>query len=126
MEGVSLEPFHREENGGIFLNDLMDLYDMIVVDRSQRPGFAKEALISRRIVVERGLHHLESDPPPQVRILSQEDKGRAALTQQPEHAIIAQASQFVRLLGRTEESIGGRRCPKVGQAGPFRRVAFGG
>jgi hypothetical protein len=102
LQGIALEELHRQERPAALLADLVDGRDMVVRQRRGQAGFLQEAL-AEGVLRPRQARHLDRQPPVQHGVLGLEDDTHAALAQDAQHAVAAQATQLVRPERRVEK-----------------------
>ena len=111
---------HGDEGNAAVLADLIDGNDVVMAGGGGRPALAQEAAAGRIARGQTGQHRLERDGPAQDGIFRAEDDAHTALAEYAQDATPAQATQLVRLLGRSQKVV----LPPVGRLigrGPFRR-----
>ncbi len=134
VERLAAEEFHRQKRDAAVLADLVDVDDVIVLDRRGGLGFAQESLLGDGGNTEPGEHRLERDRPLEQRVFGLEDHAHAAAAQHLEDAIGAEPADLVVGLRRREKVVklalrGGRQVkrrldlvvaalPRPGQAEP--------
>ena len=115
LEGLAAEVLHGDERDVAIFADLVDRDDVVVLDGGGGLGLAQEAVLGGRAGGDGGLHGLEGDLPFELGVLGPEDDAHAADAHDFEHAVVAQATDLVGLLGGGRGSrflrLGRRRGP---------------
>jgi hypothetical protein len=103
VERLSFQELHGDEGRAAILADLVDMDDVVVLDRRGRLRFAQEARLVRRVVRQFRQHGLQGDLSFETGIFRAEHHPHSAPAQQGKHTIVAEPANFVRRLRRGQE-----------------------
>ena len=113
----------------VFLPDLVDGDDVVVLDRRGRPSLAREPLRDSRGIRDFRPDDFQGDGSGEKTVFGQEDKAHAAFAQEPENAVVGQPAELSGGLRRAEEVdafVAGRRTARHGRSGrPASRRRIG-
>ena len=125
----SLQVFHGQERDTVFLPDLVDGDDVVVLDRGGRPSLAREPLRDSRGIRDLRPDDFQGDGSGEKTVFGQEDKAHATFAQEPENAVVGQPAELSGGLRRAEEVdafVAGRRTARHGRSGrPASRRRIG-
>src|SRR6202040_1884459 len=99
----ALEELHGQVGYAVIFSDLVNGYDVIVLDGGGGLRFTQETLPCRLPAGQGGKHRLESDGPFELRIFGLKDDAHATAAQQFENTVRPQPSDLVRLLRLGQE-----------------------
>jgi hypothetical protein len=117
----------NQERDAAVLPRLIDGDDVFVLDGRGQPGLAQEAPVEFGAGGQGRPHDLQGHQAPEVGVLRLEDDAHGARPQDLQDAVGAEASQFVRLLGRGQKRVvrGRGQLQGVGKGGPRVRRSAG-
>ena len=116
----SLQVLHGQERDTVFLPDLVDGDDVVVLDGRSRPSLAHEPLRDSRGIRDLRPDDLQGDRSGEKTVFGQEDNAHAAFAQEPENAVVGQPAELSGGSRRAEEVdafVAGRRTARYDHSG---------